>query len=147
MESAENSARTDDSTQASTGGGITSGFSRRLTLADFLDEAACRQWFLEVLHPGGVRCPGCGASITDDTTLDNFWGGRRCTCKGCARWFSSTSETFLQSSCLTFRQVFLLAVLADIQGEGLDTNRIAAAVGVSANTVRIWKQRFKAING
>jgi len=114
--------------------------------AEFLDEATCRAWVLRRLHPGDPRCPSCAALIVDATTLRNFWSGRRCVCKSCGSFFTATSGTFLQGVQLGYRKVFLLAVLADFMAAGLNVQRLAGVLGVSPDTVRIWIQKFKAIN-
>ena len=114
--------------------------------ASSFDEAYCRLWILKKLHPGDIRCPECNATIQDNTTWHNFWKGKRCVCKACERGFTATSGTFLHGTQLDFRQLFMLAVLANYKAGGLDTKSIATAVGISPDTVRIWERRFKAIN-
>ena len=125
-------------------GHLTLSCAGRVVLADLLDGAACRRWVLERLHPAGPRCPGCDEFITDATTLANFWSGARCVCKTCGKWFTAVSGTFLQGSRLDCKQIFIIALFADILASGLDVGRIAAAAGASSDTVRIWIKRFKA---
>jgi transposase-like protein len=115
----------------------------RARLAEFLDEEACRRWVLERLHPHGARCPRCDTLITDITTLKNFWSEGRCNCKRCDRWFTALSGTFLEGANLSIEQIFALAVLTGFMNEGVTVKRMAAAVGVSENTIRTWIRRFK----
>lgn len=112
--------------------------------AKFFDERICREWVIDRLHPEGARCPECGLKVDDPTTLQNFWAGRRCVCGRCGRKFTATSGTFLSGAQMSYRQAFLLAYLVDIMREPLGTSRIAAAVGVSPDTVRVWIKRFRA---
>jgi len=116
------------------------------SLAGFIDEAAVREFILHQLHPGPLpTCPECGAALDDETTQRNFWGGRRCTCKSCRRWFSATTGTYLQGTQMSFAQVFLLCNLIELSTVEITPGRIAEAVGVSVDTVRIWKSRLKAM--
>ncbi|MBI5598407.1 MAG: hypothetical protein HY890_01565 [Deltaproteobacteria bacterium] len=114
-------------------------------LADLLDEAACRAWVLETLHPRGAHCPGCAARIEDATTLKNFWAGRRCACK-CGRWFTALADTPFHGTQLSYGQICLIAALADIMATGLSVFKISAAAGVSDDTARVWIKKLAALN-
>lgn len=106
--------------------------------ADILDEALCREWIISRMHPDGARCPDCGLVLNDDAS---FRAGRRCHCGRCGRWYTATTDTFLEGTHLDFSQAYLLAVLIDLE---VPPHRIAYCVGVSTDTVRIWVKRFKA---
>ena len=136
----------DDSANAGDAGFFTIADTGNAFCADLLDEAKCRAWVLEQLHPAGAYCPCCHVAIEDRTTLENFHQGERCRCKNCGKWFTATSRTFLQGTQLSYRQVYLLAVLADFLSRGIDISSIGAAVGVSADTVRLWIRRFEVFN-
>ena len=140
MESTDNSTRTNPS-EVFTQAGAAAVFGE-----DCLDEKFCRSWILESLHPGGAMCPHCEERIVSEKVLNSFWLGKRCVCKVCDRTFTATSETFLQGSQLSYRQVFMLAVLSELMDQRLDLQRIAEALNISPDTVRIWRQRFKVIN-
>lgn len=113
-------------------------FSYRL-----LDEAACRQWVLQWLHREGARCPFCHVVIEDATTLNNFWSGRRGRCKRCGRKFTALSETALQGTHLEYRQILLMGALRDLMAVGRSNAHIAGILGVSADTVRLWRKKFE----
>ena len=110
--------------------------------AEVLDEDTCRRLILETLHPSGAHCPGCGKPIRDETTLKNFWACDRATCKECGRWFTAVTSTFMQSARLNFKEIVLLALLAEFLESGIDIRDIANRVGVSPETVRHWIRRF-----
>lgn len=114
-----------------------SSFSWRL-----FDDAACRRWVLETLHPHGARCPACDTLTADTPTIRNFWAGRRCVCKFCGRKFMALSGTFLQGAQISFAQVFLIVALIEMDA-GIPVPTIAAAAGVSDDTVRAWEKKFK----
>lgn len=109
--------------------------------SDFLDKEACRAWILKRLHQD-ARCPDCRAAVEGAASKQNFWAGARCICRHCGRKFMAVSGTFLQGSQLHFRQVFMLAVLINLQNSGLDIKRIASIIGISPDTVRIWIKKF-----
>ena len=143
MEQAKNSTKTAEYNSMPSSGGH--GFNAG-DLASFLDEAACREHILQAVHGTDARCPGCDVRIQDTSTLKNFWGGKRCVCKRCGRWFTALSGTFLQGMQLDFRTVLLIAVLADCPHPGLNVSYIARLAGVSPKTVRIWLQRLRLYN-
>ena len=117
------------------------------SLADFLDEAACRRAVLESLHPASVKCPECDSMLNDVVTLANFWEGKRCNCKICDNWFTARTGTILQGSQLSFAQVFLLGTLLEIfAAGGISVSTMSAAIGVTDDTIRTWIRRLKNFN-
>ncbi len=108
----------------------------------FLDEGPCRSWVVNFMHYQRC-CPWCDAEIEDYATIGNFLGGRKCTCKRCARCFTARTKTFLEGSQLSYSQVFLMAALIDLMQNGITPARIAEIVGVSVDTVRGWQKRFR----
>ncbi len=107
-----------------------------------LDEVACRETALRLLHPDGAACPECWLKI-DDEPASGFRRGRRCVCGRCGRWFTARTGTILQGTHLDDRQIILLAVLIDLMDNGITPARIAEIVGVSVDTVRDWQKRFR----
>ena len=108
----------------------------------FLDDASCRNWVLQKLHPAGVFCPGCGAGIQDDNRLQRFWDGLRLTCPVCGKFFTALTGTFLARSQQTFREMVLLAFLL---GAGFSNTETARLVGNHPNTVRMWRLKFETL--
>lgn len=115
-------------------------------LTEFLDTPSVCRWTVIQLHPEGPRCPACNVDLDHDTAA-RFTSGKRCRCPHCSTWFTARTGTFLQGSQLSYSQVFLMAALIDLMETGVNVQRIAAAVGASADTVRIWIKRFKAFEG
>ena len=110
--------------------------------ADILDPKACRRWTLERLHPDGPRCPHCGRPPRP-TQQPAFWGLRRLDCPHCGRWYTALTGTMLHGCKLDIRKVFLIAACLAL---GLSTSATAAQAGVSTETVRLWRARFKALD-
>jgi len=136
---------TTENSANSAGLGATAARPIEYSLASFVNEAAAREYILRQLHPlPQQRCPSCGAVIADETTQRNFWKGRRCACKACGRWFSATSGTYLQGTQMSFAQLLVLFNLCELLTGDITPGRIASSVGVSIDTVRIWKTRLKA---
>ncbi len=109
----------------------------------FFSDYECRGWIIKNLHPEGAFCPGCRKEILDETTLSNYWNGRRCKCKSCGKWFSAFSGTFLQECQMDERKIFILAILTELN---LHKNEIARILDINPATVRIWQGKFKALN-
>ena len=61
-------------------------------IAELLDERACYDWLVELLHPDGLTCPGCGGTAAwvhrrhRDPVLDY-------RCKGCGKVYNAFTGT------------------------------------------------------
>jgi transposase-like protein len=79
-------------------------------ITDLLDEAACYRRLVGWLHPGGLRCPGCGARDracwVHRRHRDPLWDYR---CKDCGAVFNAFTGTALQGTQRTCGQLLLLA--------------------------------------
>lgn len=109
-----------------------------------LDEIESRAWILEQLHgyPPIVACPDCRFIVTRTRQVMAFTHGLYVTCPECGRKFSATTGTFIAGTHQDFRTIFLLAVLL---ATGLDNNQISKVLGVTAETVRLWRHRFSSL--
>lgn len=125
---------------------ISTWWATEVFCADDIDSSRSAPAITIGLHGTAPRCPDCG-HILSGKAAQSFFQGERCVCPACGRWFTARTGTFLQGSQLSYSQVFLMAVLIDFMQNGLTPARIAQAVGVSADTVRIWIKRFKVFDG
>jgi transposase-like protein len=105
----------------------------------FLAPGPVRRWLIDRLHPRGPECPHCGLPVSGEARLEAFWDRRRLECPQCGRWFTAFSGTILQGCKLDEPTVYLLAVYLAL---GWDASRIAAALNISAETVRVWRHRL-----
>jgi hypothetical protein len=101
------------------------------------------------LVDGGLSCPSCRGVLgpwghARERVLrcragDRWLRPRRARCRGCA-----VTHVLLPDVCLLRRQdevsVIGVAIVASVAGEGY--RRIAAGLGVPADTVRGWLRRF-----
>ena len=138
MEATENTARQEkemkrgdfNMTEAATAFGV-----------EFLDESACRAWILKTLHGDApARCPECG-SILNEKAQDRFWSGSRVKCS-CGKFFGALTGTVLSGCHLDYRSIMLLAVYLFF---GAKADHIARKLGISAETVRLWRIKFRGI--
>jgi transposase-like protein len=95
-------------------------------IADLMDERACYDRLLGLLHPGGLRCPGCGAAEglgvhrrRRDPVLDY-------QCAGCGRVFNALTGTALHGARRPCRH--LLLVLRGL-AQGTTTAQLARELG------------------
>lgn len=107
--------------------------------ADFLDADACRLWVLNQIHRSGPLCPWCRSVLSNAGKVTRFWSGDRLRCPYCYRYFSATSNTFLAGKHFDFKLIFLLSILL---AAGFDNEKVGKIVGVSPETVRLWRHRF-----
>jgi len=110
--------------------------------ADCLSWVTVGRWVIDQLHPGGARCPHCKVEITDEKRVERWYQCERIQCKDCGRFFTSLTGTILQSSQLDPREIYLLAVLSELE---VPAAKIAAVISVHKDTVRNWQQKFKAL--
>ena len=108
--------------------------------ADFFDEAHCREWILNKLHPGGAFCPGCHRSINDSRRRDHFWNGDRLNCEYCGKYFTALTGRIFSGSHLDFKRLFLLAALS---GAGINDKIIAEKLNITPESCRLWRIKFK----
>ena len=108
----------------------------------FMSETACADWFLARYYPAGLRCPDCGCAVEGGAAERNFRALRRFECSGCGSRIKPTKHTALGCAKLNVQQFVLLALLIELTR---DNNLIAEKVGVSACTVREWREKFQAL--
>jgi hypothetical protein len=95
-------------------------------LLDLLDEQACYDFFVDALHPGGLRCPRCGGHHLTihrahrDPVLDY-----RCAC---GRVFNAWTSSGLQR---TQRRPTELVLIVRGIAQGVPTARLARELGCS----------------
>jgi transposase-like protein len=94
-------------------------------IADLMDERACYDRLVGLLHPGGLRCPGCGAKDglgvhrRRDPVLDY-------QCGSCGRVFNAFAGTVLQGTQRPCRHLVL--ALRGI-AQGVPTAKLARELG------------------
>ena len=125
--------------------GIAARFSAadavRVFHANFLDYEFSRLWVLKTLHPDGARCPVCGEFIPEKSR-GVFWRCGRVKCWHCGKYFTGLTGTFLSGCQQDFRTIVLLAVLI---GLGVPNGKISSIVGMSEDSIRIWRRKFMAL--
>lgn len=102
-------------------------------VVNFVDEALCRRWTLQIFYPNGPHCPYCRSPIADSKCVEKFYAAKSFQCTSCNQWFTSKTGTFLAGSHLEFRQVIIMLFLIEA---GLDLTRTARLIGVNHETVR-----------
>jgi hypothetical protein len=114
-------------------------------LTDLLDEDACYRRLVGWLHPGGLRCPGCGAP---DRAC---WVHRRhrdplldFRCKGCGAVFNAFTGSALQGTQRSCAQVLLL-----VRGiaQGRPTARLARELRCDYKHLLELRHKLQALAG
>ena len=110
-------------------------------LADLMDEQACYELLVSVLHPGGLACPGCGAADglgvhrrRRDPVLDY-------QCGGCGRVFNAFAGTPLAGT--PKRPSRVLLVLRGV-AKGERTAGLARELGCSRGHLLELRHRLQA---
>jgi transposase-like protein len=107
----------------------------------FFDEQYCRMWILSLLYSDYPLCPECGMKIPK-SKLQRFWNCQRIRCGNCGKFFTALTGTFLSGCHMDFRKLILLAIFLECS---FPTKEIAERLHVSAETIRIWKNKFETI--
>lgn len=98
-------------------------------LTDLLDEQACHDFLLGVLHPEGLKCPSGHSLLPSQTPHDRHRAPLfDYRCKTCGKVFNLFSGTIWKGSHYSCRKIVLL--LKGI-AEGTPTQHLAQEVGVS----------------
>ncbi len=109
----------------------------------FLSPDVCRAWIYRRLHPEGAHCPGCGARIDRPESLQRFWTGERLRCPACRKYFTAQTGTMITGTHMDPQQICLMALLIALHWSPA---QIAKTIGECAETVRIWRRKFAALN-
>lgn len=109
--------------------------------AEFLDDAFCTRFFLDLSHGRLAHCPDCKEDLTDDRQELRYYALQKFTCRKCNKRVSAKKGTILERSHLTARQYILLALFLD---RGYTTTDIARFVGISDESVRQWRDKLDA---
>jgi transposase-like protein len=96
-------------------------------ITDLMDERACYDWLVDLLHPGGLACPRCGGTdafvhrYVRDPVLDY-------RCKGCGAVYNAFTATDWQKTHFRPSQIALI-----LRGfaQGRSTAGLARELGCS----------------
>ena len=108
---------------------------------EFLDEMRCRKYLLEIFYPEGAKCPNCGKSVPEKS-VQRFWENKKMRCPFCGKFYFATSKTVLSAKKLSFRQIYLIALLLGLEVSPI---KIAQLVGCDKKIVYYWKNYFVGI--
>ncbi len=98
----------------------------------FPDDAACREWFEQVLWNSQPVCPHCGSvdeiRPPSDSKPNHYW------CKSCRKHFTVTTGTCLHSSPLPL-QHWIYAIYSILTGrKGISAMQLSKELGVQYRT-------------
>jgi len=112
----------------------------KFPISDFMDEKACYDFLVDILHPGGFSCPEC------EKPVDDCWIHRRdrepllyYQCK-CGRVFNAFTDTYWQGthySCSTIVQI-LRGIL-----KGTPTKQLAEELGINRGNLLDHRHRLQ----
>jgi transposase-like protein len=108
-------------------------------LLELLDEQACYDYLVDALHPGGLRCPACGARrkavhrAHRDPVLDY-------RCAACGRVYNAWTGTELQG---TQRRPAELVLIVRGIAQGTPTARLARELGCSRQHLLQLRHRLQ----
>ncbi len=112
-------------------------------LHDLLDEQACYDFLLQVLHPDGLRCPHGHALPGDQAAHDRHRApilDYRCrTCGAVFNLFTGTVWTKSHYHCSTIVQI--LRGIA----QGIPTKHLAAELGIDRGQLLARRHRIQAL--
>lgn len=99
-----------------------------------LDDTAARDYFIREIHGGVCKCPSCGHG----GNITRYRNGQRIKCPTCGKWYTYATDTVLAGVKLA--PGVLLSLLAFLAA-GLSDETISKLLGVTTETVRLWRIR------
>ena len=115
---------------------------RQRFCADFLDEAACTDLIIEILHGQAPVCPSCRHEVAGPR-LQAYRQGRRIRCDSCGKFFSVLSDTCFSGTHMNFREIVLLILLVSLN---LPDRTVAALTRQNQETVRLWRKKLSVLD-
>jgi transposase-like protein len=111
-------------------------------ITELLNDQASMAWIEKHFHPKGLRCPSCTAKKIQ--AREFRWTKRGLVdyrCRACEAVYNLYSGTLFSGSNLHPRQTVLL-LRGVCKGESSQT--LAAELGLSRQSVHLWRQRLQA---
>jgi transposase-like protein len=107
-------------------------------IAQFGDDAKCRQGIEHLRWPEGPRCPRCEEAATAVANRDTF------DCDSCHYQFSATSGTIFHDTHLPLTKWFLCTYLLCESRKGMSANQLSRTLGISYKTAWYLCHRIRA---
>jgi transposase-like protein len=103
-------------------------------IIDLLQQEECEAWIIAHFHPGGLKCPTCGASVTEASPFRRTEKSQLTVyrCRRCRHVYNLYSGTLFQQRHLRPAQVVLL-MRGVLKGEA--SNVLAVELGLHYLTV------------
>ena len=109
-------------------------------IGDLMDETACYDFLVELLHPGGLACPRCGGRDRLNVHRRDRAPILVYRCGGCRRVFNAFTGTSLQGT--KRRPVELVLILRGV-AQGVSTARLARELGCSRPELLGFRHRLQ----
>jgi transposase-like protein len=113
----------------------------KFPLTKLLDEQACYEWLLEILHPKGLYCPNGHALPVGKAPHDRQRAPIvKYKCRECGKVFHIFTGTDLSGSHYTCGQIVVI-----LRGffQGQTTQHIAEELGLDYGTLLSWRHRIQ----
>src|SRR5918996_1851702 len=108
-------------------------------MAELLDDSICTLWLERHLHPGGLKCPGCGSTERRLFRPQQLFPAYRC--RACDGYYTLlTGTAFAKTRQRPATLVLLLRGIA----KGEPTARLARELGLSRKQLHTLRQRIQA---
>ena len=108
----------------------------------FTTDLKAEEWFIKVLHPGGLVCPRCGSDkiIRENKNASAPW---RCRAKGCYKRFSIKRGTIMEGSKLGYK-TWALALYSMVTNiKGISAMKMRRDLGVHYRTAWYLGHRIR----
>ena len=113
----------------------------KFPLTQLLDEQACYEWLLRILHPQGLQCPsGHRLPVGQAPHVRKRRPIVKYKCRECGKVFHIFTGTDLSGSHYTCSQIVML-LRGFLQGQ--TTQHIAEEMGLDYGTLLSWRHRIQ----
>ncbi|MCF8105644.1 MAG: hypothetical protein K9K64_09185 [Desulfohalobiaceae bacterium] len=110
-----------------------------LDLLPIIDEGLSRRRLLDLIQPGGLVCPGCGAEVDQERAVRAKRLGR-VACRACGKRFSALAGTAFAHTKMTASRIVLLLALLRL---GVQDSMAALILDIEASTVWKWREKLR----
>jgi transposase-like protein len=107
-------------------------------MAELLDDSICTLWLERHLHPGGLKCPGCGSTERRLFRPQRSFPAYRC--RGCDGYYTLLTGTAFEKT--RYRPATLVLLLRGL-AKGEPTARLAPEWGMSRMQLQTLRQRVQ----
>ncbi len=118
------------------------GLSLKQIIRKFPTDNAAEEWFIKQRWPSGICCPECG-SLNVQTDCKHKTMPYRCREKGCAKKFSTKTDTAMEGAKIGYQDWIIAMFLVSTSLKGVASMKLHRDLGVTQKTAWFLSMRIR----